>query len=218
MFDFSGKIGEPESTDITGFVVFPDFNDARAGDNVVYFDNITFNAVGAPPPPPPGNALVDFETAGTGAGFAWTVFENADNPPLEVVANPVPGGINSSATVGKFTARLAGQPFAGVETAHGDIGPITLDNSNSIVKIMVYKDVISDVGIKFAIANGGAQPEIKVPNTLVGQWEELTFDFTAYIGLFEAIDIDQLIVFPDFQGRSTENIIYFDNITLSANN
>jgi hypothetical protein len=30
---------------------------------------------------------------------------------------------------------------------------------------MVYKTVISDVAIKFAIANGGAQPEIKVPNT-----------------------------------------------------
>jgi len=78
--------------------------------------------------------------------------------------------------------------------------------------------VISDVGIKFAIANGGARQEIKVPNTVVGQWEELTFDFTGYIGSFETIDIDQLIVFPDFQARSTENVVYFDNITLSPNN
>ena len=78
---------------------------------------------------------------------------------------------------------------------------------------MVYKSVVSDVGIKFAIANGGAQPEIKVANTLVNEWEELTFDFSGYIGLFETIDIDQVIVFPDFQARSGENVILFDNIS-----
>jgi hypothetical protein len=79
---------------------------------------------------------------------------------------------------------------------------------------MVYKSVISDVGIKFAIANDSAQPEIKVANTLVDQWEELTFDFSGYIGLVEAINIDQIIIFPDFDtnGRSQDNIVYFDNI------
>jgi hypothetical protein len=41
---------------------------------------------------------------------------------------------------------------------------------------MVYKTVISDVAIKFAIANGGAQPEIKVIQK-INEWEELTFDF-----------------------------------------
>ncbi len=72
-FDFSGKIGEPTSTDITGFIVFPDFNDARPVDNVVYFDNITFNAVGEPPPPPPGDNLIDFE--GDPASYTFNDFE-----------------------------------------------------------------------------------------------------------------------------------------------
>ena len=40
-FDFSGKIGEPSSTDITGFVVFPDFA-VRTQENVIYFDDIVF--------------------------------------------------------------------------------------------------------------------------------------------------------------------------------
>jgi hypothetical protein len=40
---------------------------------------------------------------------------------------------------------------------------------------MVYKTVISDVAIKFAIANGGAQPEIKYP---IQKINELTFDFS----------------------------------------
>ncbi|PLW82569.1 glycosyl hydrolase family 16, partial [Kineobactrum sediminis] len=92
------------------------------------------------------------------------------------------------------------------------------DASNSIIKIMVFKDVISEVGVKLAIANGGARPEILVANTLVGQWEELSFDFTGNIGFFESIDVDQLIVFPDYQDRSVDNIVYFDNVRFTDGN
>ncbi len=81
---------------------------------------------------------------------------------------------------------------------------------------MVYKTVISDVAIKFAIANGGAQPEIKVPNTKINEWEELTFDFSGKIGLFETINIDQIIFFLDFNARTAETTSYFDNVTFSA--
>ena len=42
---------------------------------------------------------------------------------------------------------------------------------------MVWKNVISDIGIKFVDSTAAAQPEIKVSNTLINQWEELTFDF-----------------------------------------
>ncbi|MFB1035583.1 MAG: carbohydrate binding domain-containing protein, partial [Sinobacterium sp.] len=166
-------------------------------------------------------STLDFELDGYGAtGFSWNVFENADNAPLEFVANPDTSGVNDSSTVAKIIARVDGQPWVGTETAHGDIGPFTLDASNSTIKIMVYKTVISDVGIKFAIANGGAQPEIKVANTLINQWEELTFDFSGIIGTFESIDIDQIIVFPDFDlaGRTQDNIVYFDNIRFFGEN
>ena len=58
---------------------------------------------------------------------------------------------------------------------HGaDIGSFSLDNTNCTVKIMVWKPIISDVGIKFVDATNAAQPEIKVSNTLINQWEELT--------------------------------------------
>jgi hypothetical protein len=36
------------------------------------------------------------------------------------------------------------------------IGKFTLDTKNSLVKIMVYKTVISDVALKFAVAGGGS--------------------------------------------------------------
>ncbi|MDX2370154.1 MAG: carbohydrate binding domain-containing protein [Colwellia sp.] len=157
---------------------------------------------------------VDFDSLGS--AYAWNVFENVDNPAVEIVANPDATGVNTSTTVAMFTARADGAPWAGTESAHGDFGPMTLDATNSIVKIMVYKTVISDVGLKFSIANGGAQPEIKVANTLVNQWEELSFDFSGQIGAFESINIDQIIVFPDFDfARSQENVVYFDNISFS---
>jgi len=84
---------------------------------------------------------------------------------------------------------------------------------------MVWKDVISDVGIKFADATSAAQPEIKVANTLINQWEELTFDFSSRIGVYPVVK-DQIIIFPDFElaGRTQDNICYFDNISFSPSN
>ncbi|MFT4669612.1 MAG: hypothetical protein ACI9HJ_001186, partial [Ulvibacter sp.] len=162
------------------------------------------------------NNPIDFEASGNGASWTWTVFENDSNPPLEIIANPDPSGANTSATVAKFTALQAGAPFAGVESMHGsDIGTFTLDASNAVVKIMVWKSVISDVGIKFATASAASDGEIKVSNTVVQQWEELTFDFSSRIGLAASTDIDQIVIFPDFDARISDNIVYFDSITFS---
>lgn len=160
------------------------------------------------------NQPIDFETGGQGAGWTWTVFENSVNPPVEILANPYVSGINTSATVAKFTALEAGQPWAGCESLHGsDIGTFTFNNTNCTIKIMVYKTVISDVGIKFASSSGASSGEIKVANTLINQWEELTFDFASRIGETN----DQIIVFPDFDlaGRLNDNVVYFDNIAFS---
>ena len=166
------------------------------------------------------NSPIDFETGGYGATWTWTVFENDNNPSLEIMTNPNIGGINSSATVAMFTALQAGQPWAGCESLHGaDIGSFSFDSTNCIIKIMVWKDVISDVGIKFVDATSAAQPEIKVANTLINQWEELTFDFSSRIGVYPVVK-DQIVIFPDFDlaGRTQDNICCFDNISFSPSN
>lgn len=150
---------------------------------------------------------IDFETPGTGADWQWDVGENADNPPLEFVANPDAAGINSSATVAKFTAKAAGNPWALCIT--DDNLEFTFDANNSLVKIMVYKTNISNIGIKFE----GLSPakEIQLPNTLTGQWEEITFDFSEVIGN----TYNRLVIIPDFNFARTEDlVVYFDNIQL----
>lgn len=167
------------------------------------------------------NNPIDFETGGYGLNWTWTVFENNTNPPLEIVTNPDMSGANTSLTVAKFTALQSGNPWAGCESAHGtsDLGTFVLNENNSLIKIMVWKSVISDVGIKLVSANGWSQGELKVPNTQVNQWEELTFDFSGYLNPPASEgQLDQIVVFPDFDlaGRTQDNIIYFDNIYFST--
>jgi len=161
---------------------------------------------------------INFEPNGLGAGYTWNVFENDTNPPLEFVANPSMSGINTSATVAKFTSMPAGMFYAGCETSHENGMPdFVLDAAHATIKIMVYKTVISDVAIKLVTPGSAALPEIKKANTLINQWEELTFDFSAQIGaLPEAFD--QIVVFPDFSPnpRTYGTVSYFDNITFGV--
>ncbi len=163
---------------------------------------------------------INFEAAGTGASWTWNTFENPSTPcpPLLFLANPSASGINTSSTVASYTPVVGAPFYAGAESAHGSpLGAFTLSASNSTIKIMVYKPVISNVGIKFSTASGASTGEINVANTLINQWEELTFDFSGKIGQAESTGIDQIIVFIDSQtGRTTNNTCYFDNITFSA--
>lgn len=159
---------------------------------------------------------IDFQSNGFGANWLWTTFENGSNPALEIVANPNPSGINLSSTVAKFIAQVNGAPWAGFESVHGQgIGVFNLTAANCQIKMMVYKSVISPVGLKFATPAGGSTGEILVSNTLVNQWEELTFNFSAVINAPTSTGIDQIIVFPDFAQRSDNNICYIDNIKFS---
>jgi hypothetical protein len=157
---------------------------------------------------------VNFEPAGLGQGFTWTVFENVDNPPVAFVANPDATGANTSATVARFTARQAGQPFAGTVTS--DLPTFTLSATNSCVKIKVWKSVISDVGIKFETGTFASTGEIKVANTVTNQWQELTFDFSVKIGEPSSTDITGFVLFPDFAARTQDNVVYFDDIVFLA--
>ncbi len=204
-------------------ILFPDFGNCGNGE-MFYFDDISLSGQSGGGGTPPGgsgtppNNPINFEPGGFGANWTWTVFENGSNPPVEIVSNPDASGINTSATVLKATALQVGQPWVGFESKHGaDIGSFTFDQTNKIVRIMVWKSVISDVGLKFAESNGEAQPEVKVANTKINEWEELTFDLSGSIGKGITGIIDQIIIFPDFNlnGRTSDNVIYIDNIRFS---
>ncbi|TVQ50461.1 MAG: hypothetical protein EA362_02280, partial [Saprospirales bacterium] len=163
------------------------------------------------------NGPIDFEDDGIGADWTWTVFENDTDPPLEIIDNPDMSGINTSARVAQFTALETGNPWAGCESEQViDLGNFEWDETNTTVKIMVWKSVISDVGIKFDSETGWSEGEIKVANTVVNEWEELTFDFSNAMNPPPGEGtLSRIVIFPDFDldGRTQDNIIYFDNIT-----
>jgi hypothetical protein len=192
---------------------------AEAG--TVNIDNVSLEEVMTPPVGSGPVSPIDFETAESGANWSWTVFENNTNPAVEIIANPDPSGINTSATVMKFKTEEGGMPWAGVESAHGaDLGAFEWDANNRIVKIKVWKTIISDVGIKFASNTNWSQGEKKVANTLVNQWEELTFDFSDFINPPTGNGaLDQIIIFPDFisgtEPRTAQQsgVSYVDHIT-----
>jgi len=191
--------------------------DGGDGKPTIYLDNIYFyKGAGGETTI---NAPINFEPTGHGANWTWNVFENDTNPPLEIIDNPDPKGINTSSKVAKFTALVTGNPWAGVESKQGvDLGKLEWNENNRIVKIMVWKSVISDVGIKFDTETGWAQPEIKVANTKVNEWEELTFDFSNYVNPPEGNGtLGRIVIFPDFDlsGRKQTNVVYFDNITFN---
>ncbi|WP_430810256.1 MULTISPECIES: T9SS type A sorting domain-containing protein [unclassified Carboxylicivirga] len=148
---------------------------------------------------------IDFEPDGIGADWNWVVTENGDNPALEFVTNPDASGINTSATVAKFTAKQSGNAWALFFTS--DNGEFTIDANNAIVKMMVYKASSYDVAFKI---EGGSAKEIRLtyPENSASKWVELTFDFSSEIGK----TFNKLVIIPDFDTRSTDNEIFIDNI------
>jgi hypothetical protein len=87
---------------------------------------------------------------------------------------------------------------------------ITADNC--IVKILVYKDVISPVNLKLEPPN----QDHFVSNTLINQWEELVFDYSSDIGVTSAtltLIPDQK---PDFP-RTYASVNYIDYIRFTPN-
>jgi len=159
---------------------------------------------------PATKSTIDFETIGN--TWTWSTFES--NPTWSIVSNPSVTGINTSATVGKIEVKATDQQWGGLQCAHGDFGPLTISETNFIIKMMVYKDVISPVGIKLVIADGGSQGELKVSNTKINEWEELVFDFTPQIRA--GWIIDQIVIFPDFASRTSTTTTYIDNIVYTA--
>jgi hypothetical protein len=156
-------------------------------------------------------STINFET--TGQDWSWTIFENGDNAPTlyEVAANPTVGGINSSATVAKFMVNSNGMPWAGLWS--NDLPDFTFSAENCIVKVKVYKDVVSDFLVKFENDNSTVAFEKKVSNTLTNQWEELTFDFSAWIGTA----VTRLVIIPDFPAaRTAGSTNYWDDISFNS--
>lgn len=195
-FDYSSDIGKTA----TVLTIIPDFSPApRTYGSTSYWDYIRFT-------PQPLN--VNFETFGN--SWNWIVFDSAKEV-FDVVANPSIGGLNATDSCAMLQITdVTADPWAGVFAI--DFPDMVFDATNCIVKILVYKDHISNVGVKIEPAR---TTDYNIPNTVINQWEEIVFDYSAYIGS----NANTLVVIPDFSDgppRTYTSTSYFDEIRFTA--
>ena len=152
--------------------------------------------------------VIDFETVGH--DWVWNSFDLGTGGLDTVIANPSVGGLNTSANCLKIVIAVDGNPWGGVWCA--DFPDMLITADNCIVKILVYKDVITRFNLKLEPPN----QDHFVSNTLINQWEELTFDYSAAIGTTAAtltLIPDQEIPFP----RTYASVNYIDYIRFTPN-
>jgi energy-converting hydrogenase Eha subunit A len=147
--------------------------------------------------------VIDFENVGN--NWVWNPFDLGATGMFDIVANPAPGGLNTSDSCAMFMIAADGNPWGGAWSA--DFPDMLITADNCIVKILVYKNVISPVNLKLEPPN----QDHFTSNTLINQWEELTFNYSSDIGTTGAtltLIPDQK---PDFP-RTYASVNYIDYI------
>jgi len=198
--DFGANLGS-----FPTIVIFPDAGSGATGTYLV--DDIELAS----------EVLLDAEDGTTNKLPVLNAFANGpgqSNADLEVVNNPNPSGVNTSAKCVKFTRRTTGldaMPWAGFWSAVSDPHPDF--TTNKFVHVKVLKQNTSDV--KFKIEGGTAGTvELLSTNlyTTPGVWEDMVFDFTEKTGAYPTValmpDVEDLVVAGD-------RIIYFDDIIVN---
>jgi hypothetical protein len=150
--------------------------------------------------------VIDFETVGN--NWTWNIFSQGTGSGFDVVANPSKTGLNTSDSVALIDIGANGDPWAGAWCA--DFPDMQITANNCIVKILVYKNVRSRFNLKLEPPNVDHFDS----NTVVNQWEELTFDYTSHIGTTGAT----LTLIPDQEWgtRTHASINYMDYIRFTA--
>jgi hypothetical protein len=156
------------------------------------------------------SAQMTFES-GNPKSAAWKVFSNGTGDSVvSIVANPVKDAVNASDSVLRFVSATDGDLWAGYYT--DTIVPFEFNDTNAVIKLLVYKSVISDFDLKLEVSSSDFD-ELKVANVGTNAWEELSFDFTAQIANGKIYS--RLTIIPDFPAavRSAADTSYIDDIS-----
>ena len=147
--------------------------------------------------------VIDWETVGN--NWVWNPFDVGTGGGYSVVVNPSVGGLNTSDSCAKIIVGVDGAPWAGMWSS--DFPDMTITADNCMVKVLVYKDVISRFNLKLEPPN----VDHFVSNTVINQWEELTFDYSDAIGTTATV----LTIIPDQEDgfpRTYASVNHFDYI------
>jgi len=207
--DFSSQIG----ADYKRACIFLNAGVDVGTQDDYYLDNIEFAHA------PFTGCLINFDEPAF-ISDVWNFFPDSDSGGFEVADNPDPSGINVSPTVGKAIEKATGaQPWQGMYT---DLPAPIVFSSDKIVTMKVWSPKITTVTMKLEVPlTPGAPPtsgDVTVANTKVGEWEELSFDFSA--APFPIPDdgkYTRVTLIWDINNIPAEDVIYyFDDISLTT--
>lgn len=157
---------------------------------------------------------IDFETSGV--NYFFGTFGGVS---FDKVANPVAGGINTSATVARYTKHVGDASWSGTYSPL-DI-PINFAQGKKI-KVWAYNPSPANIGKKLNVelewsiggpANGVGV--LKVPFTTSGAWEELVFDFGTIPAIPANTKYTQLVLRFDDGNSGSGEVFYLDNFRLT---
>ncbi|GEM_PF-3554939 len=161
-FDFSSQAAESHNKLI---LFFNAGNTNGTATDIFYIDDIEWTTAPCMDP-----VISDFECSAPSHPFA-----NGASP---TIANPFPGGINTSANVGEFTDDGA----SAWDNLFIDFGaPIDLSVNNKL-RVKIYTTALTAPIPLLAKLEGGTQMEIWGSVDVNGAWKEYEFDFSAAAG------------------------------------
>jgi hypothetical protein len=138
------------------------------------------------------------------------VFIDFGNAAAEVIDNPDPSGLNTSAKVGQFFKAEGAETWAG--------SFLTLESPIDFTIKKLFKMKVwspkSGIVVKLKVENldnGDISHEIDATTTLANEWEELEFDFS---DINTAEEYQKIVFFFDFGNAGDGTYYFFDDVVL----
>lgn len=157
----------------------------------------------------------------------WATFDGPA-PSAEIVTNPDPDGVNTSATTKVFKLNMVqgAACYSGAINYHNTLGTWQFDSavpSNTTLSMKVNKNIVGKVGLKIANATNGTVLEITDNQGLVSnvnEWITLTWNIST-LNAGQNVNVDQIVVFIDWRcneaPRPSDVQLLVDDITWGAN-
>nr|WP_314898405.1 hypothetical protein [uncultured Flavobacterium sp.] len=158
---------------------------------------------------------IDFES-----GAVDYFFGTFGDVTFSKVANPDATGLNTSATVAKYTKPT------GAATWSGTYSPLNIPVNFAYgkkIKVLAYNPDPANIGKKLNIefewavdgAPGNNVAVLKEPFTTSGAWEEIVFDYGTISGIPAGAKFTQLVLRYNDSDSGVGEVIYLDNIRLT---
>jgi hypothetical protein len=196
-------------------VLFTDFGTSPAADQVSYIDDIVIEQSVTCTP------ILDFEAPATSTTFQY-FGSTIDGQLSNTIVNPNPTGLNTSATVLEFKKPANSQTWAGAFSNPNAATPVNLLTGGQI-KVKFHTDHPGNLTFKLEEAQDGAPNwALKVENTVVNEWVELTFDPS--LPSIEGPNMpaaghiyNKIVMFADFdEAFTTDQVYYIDDIEVCS--